>query len=178
MNGNSNRDTYEELEPRLTRTKQTIASRSNRGIFRFYRINRPLPRARFGAPAPFGYADHHPLNTGHSAFLIGTAKLNEFPLSTRKISNLTLSNRDKFQHVLGQGFCPRLVTCHSSPPSNRKPKLLDLPVTHTKQSLRQFLIANFGAMFRRQPLLVLRSILRYNCCFTISAQRNPKEALA
>ena len=72
----SNRYTYEKLEPRLTRTKQSLGPRSNRLFFRFF--------APSSAPKL-------------AEFLIGTQTASDFSSTPRKISNLPFSNRDKFQ---------------------------------------------------------------------------------
>lgn len=81
-----------------------------------------------------------------TAFLIGTQNTSHVPLNTRKINYLPFSNRDRFA-LLGHGRLHRagaVLRAAQHRISNRQPKLLDLPVTHTKQSLSAFLIANFG----------------------------------
>ena len=94
-------------------------TRLRRPFFPIREIARPVRHARLGL-----------LASDQRNFLIGTAKLSEFALTTREMNHLTFSNRDKFSSLppspcaalrasRSSSACSSLATCHLSLLSNR-----------------------------------------------------------
>ncbi len=103
---------------------------------------------------PVRHARRGPLAPDQRDFLIGTAKLSEFPLTACKTNHLTFSNRDKFSSLPLCAASPAnplasIIQPLASRTSNCQIAELESPVTLTKQTVGASLIATNRAAFSK-----------------------------